>query len=106
MFGSAPLAIVGETSADFRGPVDRGIATCIFASAMFVGPIAGPVMGSFITASSLGWRWTAWMTMIMCFFFGIVGFFIVPETSHLKILQQRAKKLCFEQKNWAIHSKD
>ncbi|CZR58483.1 probable fluconazole resistance protein [Phialocephala subalpina] len=105
MFGSAPLAIVGGTLADFWGPVDRGVATCVFASATFVGPIAGPVMGSFITASSLGWKWTAWMTMIMCFFFGIVGFIIVPETSHLKILQQRAKTLRFEQKNWAIHSK-
>ena len=105
VFGSAPLAIVGGTLADFWQPVDRGVATCVFAAATFVGPIAGPVMGSFITASYLGWRWTAWITMIMCFFFGIVGYIIVPETSHLKILQQRAKNLRFEQKNWAIHSK-
>ena len=30
-FGSAPLAIVGGTLADFFGPVDRGVAVCVFA---------------------------------------------------------------------------
>lgn len=41
----------------------------------------------------------------MAALFGTIGFFIVPETSHPKILQARAKKLRFETKNWAIHSK-
>lgn len=66
--------------------------------------IAGPIMGGFITQSYLGWRWTAWITLIMAAFFGTVGFFLVPETSHQKILQNRAKKIRFATKNWAIHS--
>lgn len=41
----------------------------------------------------------------MAAFFGTLGLFIVPETSHMKILQSRAKKIRFETKNWAIHSK-
>lgn len=41
VFGSAPLAIVGGALADFWGPVDRGIAICIFAGATFIGPVAG-----------------------------------------------------------------
>jgi DHA1 family multidrug resistance protein-like MFS transporter len=104
VFASAPLAIVGGTLADFFGPVDRGIAVCVFAAATFIGPIAGPIMGGFITQSYLGWRWTAYITLIMAAFFGSIGFFIVPETSHSKILQSRAKKIRFETKNWAIHS--
>lgn len=44
-FASAPLAIVGGALADFFGPVDRGIAVCVFAAATFIGPIAGPIMG-------------------------------------------------------------
>jgi hypothetical protein len=40
----------------------------------------------------------------MAAFFGTIGFLIVPETSHSKILQSRAKKIRFETKNWAIHS--
>ncbi|CAL3973527.1 unnamed protein product [Diplocarpon coronariae] len=103
-FASAPLAIVGGALADFFGPVDRGVAVCVFAAATFIGPIAGPIMGGFITQSYLGWRWTAWITLIMAAFFGTVGFFLVPETAHAKILQSRAKRLRFETKNWAIHS--
>lgn len=78
---------------------------CVFAAATFIGPIAGPIMGGFITQSHLGWRWTAWITLIMAALFGTMGLFIVPESSHPKILQNRAKKLRFETKNWAIHSK-
>jgi DHA1 family multidrug resistance protein-like MFS transporter len=44
-FASAPLAIVGGALADFWGPVDRGVAVCVFAAATFIGPIAGPIMG-------------------------------------------------------------
>ena len=40
----------------------------------------------------------------MAALFGTIGFFIVPESSHPKILQSRAKKIRFETKNWAIHS--
>jgi len=105
VFGCAPLSIVGGALADFWEPVDRGVAVCIFAGATFIGPIAGPIIGGFITQSYLGWRWTAWITLIMASFFGGTAFLIVPETSHPKLLQQRARKIRFETKNWAIHSK-
>jgi MFS transporter, DHA1 family, multidrug resistance protein len=105
LFGSAPLAIVGGTLADFFPPVNRGVAAVIFAGATFVGPIAGPIVGGFITQSYLGWRWTAYITAIMGFFFGTIGFLIVPETHHPTILQAKAKKLRYATKNWAIHSK-
>jgi DHA1 family multidrug resistance protein-like MFS transporter len=103
-FATAPLVVVAGSLADFWGPADRGIAVCIFAFATFVGPIAAPIIGGFITQSYLGWRWTAWITLIMSTFFGLVAFFIVEETSHAKILQNRAKKIRFETQNWAIHS--
>lgn len=105
VFASAPLAIVGGELADFFGPVDRGVAVCVFAAATFIGPIAGPIMGGFITQSSLGWRWTAWITLIMAAFFGTIGLIVVPESSHNKILQNRAKRLRYETQNWAIHAK-
>lgn len=43
--------------------------------------------------------------MILAAGFGTIGLIFVPESSHPKILQQRAAKLRFETKNWAIHSK-
>ncbi|KAL1639730.1 hypothetical protein SLS58_007628 [Diplodia intermedia] len=104
-FGSAPLAIVGGTLADFWDPIDRGIAVCIFAGATFIGPVAGPIVGGFITMSHLGWRWTEYITAIMGFFFGAIGFVVVPETYAPVLLQRRAKKLRHETKNWAIHAR-
>lgn len=40
----------------------------------------------------------------MASFFGMIGLFLVPESSHSKLLQTRAKRIRFETKNWAIHS--
>jgi DHA1 family multidrug resistance protein-like MFS transporter len=103
-FASAPLAIVGGALADIFSALDRGVAITVFAGATFIGPIAGPIMGGFIVDSYLGWRWTAWITLIMATFFGLIGLYIIPETSHPKILQQRAKRIRYDTKNWAIHS--
>ena len=104
-FASAPLAVVGGALADMWNPVERAYAVCAFASGAFVGPVFGPVIGGFVTDSYLGWRWTAWLTLIMSSFFGLIGLFLIPETSAARILQIRAKRLRHETKNWALHSK-
>ncbi|MCJ1402433.1 Citrinin biosynthesis cluster MFS transporter mrr1 [Xylographa trunciseda] len=105
VFGCAPLAIVGGALADFWGPVDRGVAVAMFSAATFIGPVAGPIAGGFITQSYLGWRWTQWITLIMVALFTVLGLFIIPESFAPVILQRRAKKLRFETQNWAIHAK-
>lgn len=104
-FASAPLAVVGGALADLWDPVERAYAICAFASGAFIGPVTGPIIGSFITQSYLGWRWTAWITLIMAALFGGIGLVVVPETSAQRILQIRAKELRFETKNWALHAK-
>ncbi|MCJ1478148.1 hypothetical protein MMC13_006824 [Lambiella insularis] len=105
VFGCAPLAIAGGALADFWGPVDRGIAIAMFSAATFIGPVAGPIMGGFITESYLGWRWTAWITLIMVAFFSAIGILMIPESFAPVLLQRRAKKIRFETRNWAIHAK-
>ena len=57
-----------------------------------------------MTQSYLGWRWTAWITLIMAAVFGAIGLLLVPETSAQRILQIRAKELRFQTKNWALHA--
>ena len=103
-FGSAPLAIVGGALADFWGPVDRGFALGLFSGATFIGPVAGPIGGGFITMSYLGWRWTAWITLIIASFFGTAAFLICSESYAPVLLQRRAAKRRFETQNWAIHA--
>ena len=104
MFGSAPLAIIGGALADFWGPVDRGFALGLFSGATFIGPVAGPIAGGFITMSHLGWRWTAWITLIMASFFGFLALFICSESYAPVLLKRKAAKLRFETHNWAIHA--
>ena len=55
---SAPLAVVGGAMADIWGPIERAYGICIFAASAFTGPVAGPIIGGFVTQSHLGWRWT------------------------------------------------
>ncbi|KAL1605144.1 hypothetical protein SLS60_004687 [Paraconiothyrium brasiliense] len=105
MFGSAPLGIVGGQLTDFWGPLDRGIAMVTFAGATFIGPVAGPIVGGFIVNSHLGWRWTEYITAIMGFFFGAIGFLTVPETFAPVLLSRRATRIRFATKNWAVHAK-
>ena len=104
MFGSAPLAIIGGALADFWGPVDRGFALGLFSAATFIGPVAGPIVGGFITQSYLGWRWTAWITLIMASFFGIVAMTFCGESYAPVLLQRKASKIRFETRNWAIRA--
>ncbi|OJJ47008.1 hypothetical protein ASPZODRAFT_65868 [Penicilliopsis zonata CBS 506.65] len=104
IFGCSPLAVVAGALADFWDPVDRAVAVALFSSATFIGPVAGPIVGGFIVDSSLGWRWTAWITLITSGFFGLIAFVIVPETYAPRLLQKRAAQLRKETGNEALHS--
>lgn len=76
----------------------------IFSGATFIGPVAGPIVGSFVTQSYLGWRWTEWITAILGFAIWIALVFVVPETYAPLLLSRRARKLKFETKNWALRA--
>lgn len=69
------------------------------------GPAVGPIVGSFITYSHLGWRWTAWITMIMATLFTTICFLVLPETFEPTLLTWRAQRLRIETKDWALHAK-
>ena len=62
-------------------------------------------MGGFITKSYLGWRWTAYITLIMDAFFGFIGLLYVSESYPATILGERAYRLRHETGNWALHTK-
>ncbi|CBF78676.1 hypothetical protein AN7295.2 [Aspergillus nidulans FGSC A4] len=102
--GCSPLAVVGGAMADFWDPVDRAIAIALFSAATFVGPVLGPIVGGFLTDSYLGWRWTAWITLIASGSFGGIAWFVVPETYHPVLLQRRAAKLRKETGNQDLYA--
>ncbi|KAJ6038478.1 uncharacterized protein N7446_005283 [Penicillium canescens] len=72
--------------------------------APFVGPVAGPITGSFITLF-LAWRWTVYITATWAFAFSTIGFLTIPETFKVTLLSQHAKCQRTKTKNWAFHAK-
>lgn len=101
--GASPLAVVPASFADMFGNNARGAAIVVFAMVVFIGPLVGPIVGSFISFSYLGWRWTEYISGIMgglsiiltCFF---------QETHHPIILTNKAIELRKRTGNWGIHS--
>lgn len=61
-------------------------------------------MGAFITQSSLGWRWTAYITAIMAALFGPVAFITVPETLESCLLTRKARSVRLSTQDWAMHA--
>ncbi len=90
-FGAAPMALISAVYADFWMPAERGTATAVYSAAVYIGPTLGPIFGSLLTESSLGWHWTAWLTLIMGAGAGIPAFLFVPET-YGPVLQARANR--------------
>ena len=105
VFGSSTIAVIGGALADFWGPVERGFALGLFSGATFIGPVAGPIAGGFIVMNhNLGWRWTAWMTMILALAFWLIALVFCRESYAPVLLQRKASKIRFETQNWAIHA--
>ncbi|KAH8812197.1 synaptic vesicle transporter [Xylogone sp. PMI_703] len=103
-FGSAPVAVAGGALADIWNPIDRGIAIAIFSASTFMGPALGPIFdrGGFIVQSHLGWRWTAWITLIFASFFCLVSIVVIPETYAPILLQRRNARLRLDTGNTAL----
>ncbi|KAF7185201.1 Citrinin biosynthesis cluster MFS transporter mrr1 [Pseudocercospora fuligena] len=104
LFGSAPLAIVAGMYVDFLGPIERGISTAIFSVGCWCGPVLGPVIGNIATAQ-MGWRSTAWITMISGASLTLLAYSCTPETSEPILLKRKAIKLRVETSNWALHAR-
>ena len=64
VFGSAPITTSAGVLSDVCSPEVRGTAVAIYAVAVNVGPFIGLVIGSAIVESSLGWRWTQYVSSI------------------------------------------
>jgi DHA1 family multidrug resistance protein-like MFS transporter len=55
-FAVAPLVNGGGVVADIWDPLTRGLATNIFSTMIFLGPVLGPVVGGLCVQTSLALR--------------------------------------------------
>lgn len=97
-FGAGGLAVGSGILADVYGPISRGIAVGASASIMNFGSVIGPISGAYIV-ETIGWRWTAWVTLILCGAVGVWCIFFLRESSHNRILMKRAARLRAETGN-------
>lgn len=105
VFGAAPLATLSGGIADIWKAVDRGVALSTLLGAAFVGVALGPILGAFITASSLGWRWTMWFNAMFGVLVSIMVFLWLPETYAPVVLSRKASKIRTDGKRWAVRSR-
>jgi multidrug resistance protein len=104
MLGSGGLAVGSGILADIYGPIARGVAVGMSASIMNLGSIIAPIAGAYIV-DRCGWRWTAWVTLILCGVVGILAALLLRESSHNRILMRRAARLRRETGNTNLRAR-
>ncbi|KZT25535.1 MFS general substrate transporter [Neolentinus lepideus HHB14362 ss-1] len=92
-FAVAPMTTCGGIIADIWDPVGRGLSTSMFSASVFIGPVMGPIIASFVSESYLGWRWVFWLMMIFSGACCILGIVFLPETYAPVLLAKKAKRL-------------
>ncbi|CAN6674667.1 polyamine transporter 1 [Trichomonascus vanleenenianus] len=102
--GACPLAVVAAAFSDLFNSKERGTALSIFSGCIFCGPILSPVVGGFISASYLGWRWTEYITGIMASLACILDILFYGETYHPVLLCKKAAELREQTGNWGIYA--
>lgn len=91
--------------ADIWPPQQRGIAVVGYAVTLVGGPMLAPIIGSALTQSYLGWRWTEYLTGIVIMAQVVLDVALLDESYPPVLLSYKARRLRFEGKNWALHAK-
>ncbi|KAK7203058.1 major facilitator superfamily domain-containing protein [Myxozyma melibiosi] len=104
-FGASCLTVVPAAFSDIFGNRWRGTAMVIFSAAVFCGPLMAPVVGGFIAASYLKWRWTEYLTMIMGWASFIIIVLFIDETYAPAVLIEKASLIRRATGNWSIHAR-
>ncbi|KGO73072.1 Major facilitator superfamily domain, general substrate transporter [Penicillium italicum] len=102
---ASPISVVPAVFADLFNNTQRGVVMSIFCMAVFIGPFSAPFVGGFIAMSSLGWRWTMYISAIMVFLGFVLVFVFLDETYAPVILVRKAATLRRQTRNWGIHAK-
>ncbi|KAH7069056.1 putative bicyclomycin resistance protein, partial [Paraphoma chrysanthemicola] len=104
LFGASPLCVVPAVLSDMYDSTYRGMAISIYALTVFGGPFLAPIIGEFIAASYLGWRWTLYMPAILGFTNSLFLLYFLQETFAPIVLVKKAVQLRRQTGNWAIHA--
>ncbi|KAJ5307496.1 Polyamine transporter 4 [Penicillium atrosanguineum] len=94
LFAAPGVSVAAATISDFTEPADRVIPLAMYYSVPFIGSAIGPLIGGFVVQER-GWRWTAWVVLVMAAVFHPCALFL-RESYETIILQKRARKMGVE----------
>lgn len=86
------LALAPSIVADLFEKEERGTTMAITIAVPMIGPFASPVIGAII-ADTLGWRWTAWIIVIVVGGLALLSFLVFRETYAPAILRRRHRNI-------------
>lgn len=102
--GASQFTVVPGVLVDIYDNAHRGLIISLYSLCLFIGPSTAPFCGGFIVASSLGWRWTLYISAILSLANGCISLFFLRETYAPMILVAKAAAIRRRTHNWAIHA--
>ncbi|CDO76524.1 hypothetical protein BN946_scf184750.g4 [Trametes cinnabarina] len=87
------LTNAGGALSDMWTPRERGIASALYGTAPWMGPVLGPIVGGWISETRLGWRFSFWIMFIVAGLNALACLIITPETFGPVLLRRRARRL-------------
>ena len=90
LFAAPGVSVAAATISDFTEPSQRVVPLAMYYSIPFLGSAIGPLIGGFVVEEK-GWRWTAWVVLMMVAVFHPCALFL-RESYKTIILQRRARK--------------
>jgi DHA1 family multidrug resistance protein-like MFS transporter len=105
VMASSPVATVGGGLADMFNQRERGTAVVFYSLAVVAGPTLGPIIGGAVSQSSLGWRWTMYLAVILTSAVVLADAFFLPETFAPVLLTRKARRLRLKTQRWGLHSR-
>lgn len=102
IFAGSALTIGPSVNADCFDDSQRGVVISIVTLMIVAGPMISPVVGGYIGASYLGWRWTMYISGIMGSLVLLLVLFFVRESYPPKVLVIRAATMRQVSGNWAL----
>ncbi|KAF5324914.1 hypothetical protein D9611_004377 [Ephemerocybe angulata] len=104
IFGASPLTNAGGTITDIFNFRERGLASAIYATVPFLGPVIGPIVGGFVAENPhLGWHFNFWLMFMFSLVSLIGGYLFAPETYAPVLLRRRAQQLSLASKDSDAH---
>ncbi|KAF8163013.1 major facilitator superfamily domain-containing protein [Crassisporium funariophilum] len=103
IFGSSPLTNAGGAVGDIWNFRERGLASAIYATVPFLGPVIGPIVGGYVAENPrLGWHFNFWLMFLFAGLSLLMGYFVTPETYAPVLLRWRAQK-CTAASSGTVH---